>query len=149
MAKMIQEQNQGVDPDAAGKTLRVTEICKGFLTAELELPWPPRQLSPNARGHWAVTAKAKKAYRARCAAIGRQAGVGVLLTGRERLAVHLAFFPPDRRPRDWDNLLASMKAGLDGLADAMEIDDSRWRLSFEVEGQVVKGGVVLVTLGAE
>lgn len=125
--------------------LRVTEWS---LTFELELPWPPRQLSPNARGHWATTAKAKKAYRARCGAIARQAGVGVLLDGRSALAVHLEFFPPDRRPRDWDNLLASMKSGLDGLADAMGVDDRHWRLSFGVAAEPVRGGRVLVAVEA-
>jgi hypothetical protein len=27
----------------------------------VDLPWPPRELSPNARKHWAVVAKHKKA----------------------------------------------------------------------------------------
>lgn len=113
------------------------------------MPWPPRQLSPNAREHWGTLAKVKKAYRARCAAIGRQMGVGHLLAGKDALGVHLTFLPPDRRPRDWDNMVASMKAGLDGLADALGVDDSRWRLSFEVDRQtVVKGGKVLVEVGA-
>ena len=29
----------------------------------LTLPWPPKELSPNARQHWTKLAKAKKAYR--------------------------------------------------------------------------------------
>ena len=32
------------------------------------LPWPPSALSPNARQHWSALARAKKAYRAACAA---------------------------------------------------------------------------------
>ena len=31
------------------------------------LPWPPTGLSPNARNHWAKTAKLKKQYREACA----------------------------------------------------------------------------------
>jgi crossover junction endodeoxyribonuclease RusA len=61
------------------------------------------------------------------------------------LAVHLHFVPPDRRRRDLDNLIASMKAGLDGLADALGVDDSRWKLSAEAPaagGEV--GGFVRV-----
>lgn len=128
--------------------LRLTS-CEQLLTFELDLPWPDRRLSPNARGHWAVTAKAKKAYRARCCGIARQAGVRALVTGKDALSVHLTFLPPDRRPRDWDNLVASMKAGLDGLSDALGVDDSRWRLSFEVDRDtVVTGGRVLVTVSA-
>lgn len=117
-------------------------ICdkKSFL---VEIPWPDPKLSPNARGHWAVAAGAKKRYRARCRAIGMQSGVGVLRGSENAVAVHLTFFPPDKRARDWDNMLASCKAGLDGLADAMGVDDSRWRVSFEVSDPV-KGGIVLV-----
>lgn len=129
-------------------SLRLT-FCEQSLTFELDLPWPDRRLSPNARGHWAVTAKVKKAYRARCAAIALKAGVGGLVAGQEALSVHLTFLPPDHRARDWDNILASMKSGLDGLADALGVDDSRWRLSFEVDrNTVVPGGRVLVTVSA-
>jgi len=115
------------------------------LTLTLELPWPPRQLSPNARNHWATTAKAKKAYRARCRAIAIAAGVRAVLAGKNRLEVALAFFPPDKRGRDWDNMLASMKSGLDGLADAAGLDDRHWRLSFDV-ADPTPGGRVLVEL---
>jgi len=55
------------------------------------------------------------------------------------------FCPPDKRARDLDNVLAAMKAGNDGLVDAMGIDDSRWGLSVQW-GEVVKGGEVRVTV---
>lgn len=58
------------------------------------------------------------------------------------LAVTLRFVPPDRRARDIDNLVASMKSGLDGLADVLGVDDSRWALSAELAGEV--GGFVRV-----
>jgi crossover junction endodeoxyribonuclease RusA len=60
--------------------------------------------------------------------------------------VRLQFFKPDKRARDWDNMLAAMKSGLDGLADAMGVDDSRWRLSFDVADETVPGGLVLVSV---
>lgn len=110
-----------------------------------ELPWPDRRLSPNAREHWSVTAKHKRAFRARCRAIGESVGVGMLAGSENAVAVHLTFFPPDKRARDWDNMLAAMKAGLDGLADAMGVDDSKWKLGFEVSDPV-KGGIVMVTI---
>lgn len=108
-----------------------------------ELPWPSPKLSPNAREHWSVTSKAKKLYRARCRAIGESVGVGVLAGSENAVAVHLTFFPPDARRRDMDNMLAAMKAGLDGLADAMGVDDSKWKLGIEVSDPV-KGGAVMV-----
>lgn len=111
----------------------------------LDLPWPAPALSPNARQHWATAARAKKAYRARCRAIATQAGVGGLPAGLTRVAAFLTFLPPDRRGRDWDNMLASMKSGLDGLADAVGINDRDWRLAMNVADPVA-GGQVLVRL---
>lgn len=92
----------------------------------LTLPWPPKELSPNARKHWRGLAKAKKAYRDACR-------VETLLQCRpgylrlpERMHLTMDFVPPDRRKRDRDNLVASMKAGLDGVADALGINDERF-----------------------
>ena len=129
-----------------GKGVPMTQKTgEQMLTLDLNFPWPSPQLSPNARKHWAAAARAKKAYRARCRAIASAAGVGQVLAGKGALEVHLTFFPPDRRGRDWDNMLASMKSGLDGLADAAGVDDRHWRLGFEV-ADPVKGGQVLVRM---
>lgn len=114
----------------------------------LELSWPDRRLSPNAREHWSVTSKLKRAYRTRCRVLGEKVGVQALAGSQKAVAVHLTFFPPDKRARDMDNMLASMKSGLDGLADAMGVDDSRWRISIEV-CEPVKGGVVFVQINAK
>jgi len=98
----------------------------------ITLPWPPRILSPNARpAHWAVLARAKRLYRTACATQARMQGA-VALSAHLSLAVHLCFIPPDRRRRDIDNLIASAKAGLDGLADVLQVDDSRWMLTAEL-----------------
>lgn len=128
------------------KTNNVTcnEICyQTDKTWILELPWPDRRLSPNAREHWTTTSKIKKLYRARCKAIGLAVGLGYLEGSENAVSVCLTFFAPDKRARDMDNMLASMKAGLDGLADAMGVDDSKWRISMEV-AESTKGGRVLV-----
>jgi crossover junction endodeoxyribonuclease RusA len=111
----------------------------------ITLPWPPKDLSPNARLHWAKLAKAKKSYRHACRALALQAGLSAF--GNDcwgPLHVSLVFYPPDRRQRDQDNMLASMKSGLDGLADAMRIDDRKFRTTFEVSDQI--GGMVKVTV---
>jgi crossover junction endodeoxyribonuclease RusA len=119
-----------------------------MMTLELTLPWPPSNLSPNARhGHWACLARAKKRFRHACAYTARTQGAGRLEPAPEVLAVHLRFVPPDRRHRDHDNCLAAMKSGLDGLADVLGVDDSRWRLTSElpVAGGAI-GGFVKVTI---
>lgn len=109
------------------------------------LPFPPKDLSPNARLHWAQLSRAKKAYRHACWVLAKEAGLDAReAAGASAVDVHLAFYPPDRRPRDGDNMLAAMKAGLDGLADALGIDDRAFRVTFDVAQEV--GGMVKVTV---
>lgn len=110
----------------------------------VQLPWPPSQLSPNARMHWAALAKAKKRFRARCALEALAQGAKRL--SAERLAVHLQFYPPDHRHRDHDNMVAAIKSGLDGLSDVLGVDDSRWTLTHEVSSET--GGFVGVEVSA-
>lgn len=112
------------------------------MNGEVTLPWPQKALSPNSRCHWSVKAKSAKAYRYECFVLAKQAKVKVDWEGPVHL--YLTFRPPDKRHRDVDNCVASMKAGLDGLADALKIDDSRFRLYPLLSG--VTGGNVYVTI---
>jgi crossover junction endodeoxyribonuclease RusA len=65
------------------------------------------------------------------------------------LRVMLKVYPPDQRRRDWDNVIASLKSGLDGIADALAIDDSRFRLAIEMLPEIVKGGRIDVVVDAD
>lgn len=104
------------------------------------LPWPPANLSPNARQHHMALAKAKKEYRHACAwQVKSQGGAKI---DAQRLHVTLTFVPPNRRARDLDNCLASIKAGLDGLADVLGVDDSKWSLTLHKTDTI--GGFVRV-----
>lgn len=42
------------------------------------------------------------------------------------MRLSIKFYRPTRRSYDRDNLLARMKAGLDGMCDAMKINDKRF-----------------------
>ena len=107
----------------------------------IRLPWPSKDLSPNARVHWTKrSAAAKKARRDACY-IAQGAGCRAL--GCDRLTVEITCHPPDARARDTDNMLASIKSGLDGIADASGVDDSQWNYGI-ASGEPVKGGAVLV-----
>ena len=106
------------------------------------LGWPPRECSPNWRGHWAKKAKAAKAYKLACWALAKEAKVTAPAEGQIRLIIE--FIPPDRRHRDMDNMLASVKAGIDGLALAMGVNDNRFALTLSVSDRV--GGMVKVTI---
>ena len=109
---------------------------------EVTLPWPPSELNPNKRLHWRRLSDAKKSYRQACYALAKQAGLSVDWEGD--IHVWIDFYPPDRRARDDDNMIASFKSGRDGLADALGVNDKRFRTHPYVRADV--GGVVRVRL---
>jgi crossover junction endodeoxyribonuclease RusA len=106
------------------------------------LPWPSKDLSPNARVHWSVRAKAVKIARLEAWHATLQAKAKV---GEGAIILHYIFHPPSHRKYDMDNLIARMKGANDGIADALKVDDCRFRLSFEI-GEVVKKGQVSITI---
>lgn len=107
------------------------------------LPWPPKDLSPNSRIHWSRRSKAAKAYRRACHVLTLEAGIrGVDWEGDIHLWID--FYPPDRRHRDDDNMIAAFKAGRDGMADAMGLDDKRFRIHPYVKDEI--GGMVKIRI---
>jgi crossover junction endodeoxyribonuclease RusA len=109
---------------------------------ELTLPWPPKALSPNARTHWRAKSPITKAYKQACWALCKESGM--VAPDSPRIALWLDFYPPDRRARDDDNMIASFKAGRDGLALALGIDDKRFVLRLFVQDKI--GGFIKVRL---
>lgn len=113
-------------------------------TLTISLPWPSKSLSPNARVHWRRAHEVKKLakrdafYATRAARNGR--------IEADRVKVCVTFSPPDRRARDTDNMLASMKAAFDGISQAVGIDDSKWSLHIRPIAEPVKNGLVTVEL---
>lgn len=110
----------------------------------IDLPWPSKDLSPNARLHWAAKSKATKAARVGAYYAARAAGVGTLEADAVRITT--IFSPPDRRAYDEDNLKARCKAIYDGIADAIGVDDKHFRHAPVVIAEPVKGGNVRVVL---
>ena len=110
---------------------------------KITLPWPPKELSPNARVHWAVKAKAAKTYRQLCAILTRQSGAkakGIPLN------ITVSFHPPDNRPRDDDNYISAFKPGRDGVADALGIDDKHFHPTYQPRQAPIKGGAVIIEM---
>lgn len=107
---------------------------------DMTLPWPPKELSPNARVHWRQKHKHAKAYRRTCGLIALALDAPHL-SGKKYFWV--TFCPPNRRSYDDDNLLARFKAGRDGIADGLGIDDKNFVTTINV-GEPVPGGAVRV-----
>ena len=92
----------------------------------VRLPLPPPRLSPNARSHWRPKARATRSYRTAAAFYGRHALASAGIDGGWTSAeVQAEFFFPTTHRRDADNLLASLKAAFDGLADAGIVANDR------------------------
>jgi crossover junction endodeoxyribonuclease RusA len=121
----------------------VRRLREGLAMIRITLPWPSRTLSPNARVHWATKARAAKSAKKQAWMITRMTVPSHDIPEGKRVSIHLVFHPPSKRRRDWDNLIASMKSSLDGMASALGIDDSLFMLSMDVGEQVHDGQVIV------
>lgn len=112
---------------------------------DIELPWPPKELSPNARIHHMAKAKATREAResARWRAYPHMQETPLPDTGD--IMVRMIFHPPDRRRRDLDGMFASCKAYLDGIADCFCVNDQRFAFHI-MRAEPVKNGKVVVTI---
>ena len=109
----------------------------------IRLPWPEPALWQNRKVHWAKRAKATKSARAEAWALTIEQKVpripGAIL--------EFSFHPPSRAKRDIQNMPATQKAAIDGIADAMGCDDNGFRVRWpETFGSIVNGGCVVVTI---
>jgi hypothetical protein len=122
----------------------------------INLPWPSIKLSPNISQHWARLSEAKKSYKTECfLSTMHQIYYNTNFNscnGQEKydryngLDIDITFYPPQNRRYDRDNLVARMKSGLDGMCQAMKIDDSIFKCITARVGQKKEGGSVLVVI---
>ena len=114
--------------------------------AELVLPWPSKDLSPNARVHWSKKSKASASARTLAAVVTINGGWRELKLPDGRLHLWITFHPPTKRLPDDDNMLARFKPSRDGIADALHIDDKRFVSHPYVSDKPVKGGEVRIRI---
>lgn len=115
---------------------------------QIELSWPAKALSPNyrSRSHWPRTRALKVARSEGFGAALAAAGCGGLPNDGERIPFVITAYPPTAHARDDDNLIASLKAARDGIANALLVDDRLFETRLQW-GEPVKGGRVVVTIG--
>jgi crossover junction endodeoxyribonuclease RusA len=121
------------------------------VSLRIECQWPAKELNPNRRPFWRVVAKHRKAQRD-AAHYSTLAAIPVevrrKLSRCRPLPVSLRFLPPNKMRRDVDNLLASCKGMLDGIADALQTDDAHFQITLDLrKDEPVKGGLVIVEVG--
>jgi len=83
------------------------------------LPWPNRYLSPNARVHHMVKSKVSREHRAFAKVLATRAEFKTL----KNPVLCIQPIVVTRHRRDIDNVIAGLKASLDGLTDADWWDD--------------------------
>lgn len=113
----------------------------------IELPWFDKCLMPNNRAHRMQKANARKQARADCYMLTKSKLATLDFkppTGR--LAISIMFHEPDRRGRDADGCLSAIKGHLDGVADALGIDDRQFRPITIDFGEVTKGGKIILEI---
>jgi Holliday junction resolvase RusA-like endonuclease len=119
------------------------------------LSWPPQELMPNrANGRaWQTSYATREAYRLESYLKTRQAMTtqhyeppkgrdGAVMTWQ----IMFTFHPPDARRRDLDNLHAAMKPAIDGMAQALGVDDALFVRHAQQWGERLDEGFVVVTL---
>jgi len=124
-------------------------------TLTFEFPWPPRELSPNARVHWRVLAKARQQYKEDCGwlvynqlwPVRSPTPRGPLLSSPVTAQVT---FVNNRRRRDPDNHMAMLKAVWDAMVGVGLLeDDSKDHLRILDPKWEVGEPKVIVTLHGE
>lgn len=113
----------------------------------ITLPFPPSILSghANGNGRWKKIAETKR-QRVIAGEAVKSASGSVIDHGGD-VKLHLHFVPPDRRG-DRLNYVNRMKGAVDGIADALGINDRRFLPSISY-GEPKKPGRVIVTIGGE
>jgi crossover junction endodeoxyribonuclease RusA len=113
----------------------------------IKLDFPAPELFPNrSKGtHWTKTSGLRKSARDDAYVLTKASGAFKDRPGY--IPLYLLFLTPDKRHRDSDNMLAASKSALDGVAQALGIDDSRFK-PVVVDWELgPKGGALIVGVG--
>lgn len=107
------------------------------------LPFPAKALWPNGRAHWAVKSREVKSHRA----WANRAALGLPKADpASRVSLAVMVHPKTRHPIDRDNCVAALKSYIDGIADALGVDDRTFDTPSITFAEPVKGGLFAVTL---
>jgi len=110
----------------------------GQSTVTIALPIPPKCLNPNVPANWRKKAESTKKYRAEAAMVTKSELIrySVSSVPWKKSAVRVRWFYVNRP--DKDNVIAWMKSGFDGIADAGVVENDRFLEFLPVEIVPVK-----------
>lgn len=119
---------------------------------DLILPWPSKDLSPNARVHFRVKARATKHARQTAVVLANEAGWRALQLPPGKLHLWIdCYQAPGKKLPDDDNMTGRCKPYRDGIAQVLGIGDKRFISHPLVSSERRPGGqvVVRITGGSE
>lgn len=115
---------------------------------QIVLPFPPASLSGHAKGHWRDHAKVTKAHRAAAKTLTIEAlgGMKVNVPPRGDIGIRIAFMPADNRS-DRTNFAGRMKPYIDGIAEALGVNDKRFLPEYAFLPPCPPGAVIVTVEG--
>ena len=94
---------------------------------KIVFPWYPAQVKPNWSGHYMTKAKYKAIYRQVCKEQTLKA-METQENTNDYTEMTFVFSKPNKRNFDLDNCLSSAKSLVDGMADALGINDKCFKV---------------------
>ncbi|WP_367345726.1 hypothetical protein [Stenotrophomonas bentonitica] len=117
---------------------------------ELVLPWPHKDLSPNARPKWRDKARAVKNARHTAMLLAFRAGWKGMPLPEGRLILWIdCYQAPGKKLPDDDNMVGRCKAYRDGIAQLLGIDDGRFTSRPRVHDERRPRGQVVIRITGE
>lgn len=115
--------------------------------ATIRIGWPDKALSKNVSSPWGRGAqirrtKATAAQRREAWGVALAEGIKHLQT--ERPQIKVTYHPPSKRKMDLHNVQSMLAGAIDGIQDAIGVDDRNFDISWpDAFSDVVKGGCVV------
>ena len=115
---------------------------------EVNSPWPAPQVFPNYRNgnHWRKSWKQVKQQRETAFILAAEQ-IGRQTVPRDQSGqwpVHLDIYPPNDIRRDADGMVGACKGIIDGISDALRVDDSRFDITHTIHPPRRPHGAVVV-----
>lgn len=95
------------------------------MTCIVTLPWPAKALNGHAKGHW----RKKSVATAKARGWAKIAAMAAKVERCPNATLFIEYYPTSYRG-DVHNVPASLKAYIDGIADAMGCDDRGFRVDY-------------------
>lgn len=111
-------------------------------TYSVTLTWPTQNLFPNKKVHWAKKAEEIKKLRSDSYYLTKHY-IKTFKWHGGFIPLNIIFHAPNNR-HDLDGCLSALKSGLDGMAEALKVNDKMFRPITIDFGDVVDGGEVVI-----